>query len=35
MQFDSPIIQAVSRAAKNMIGTRVHNNKESVSPDMT
>ena len=35
MQFDSPIIQAVSRAAKSMIGTRVHNNKEPVSQDLT
>ena len=35
VQFDSPIIQAVSRAAKSIIGNRVHNNKELVSPDMT
>ena len=35
VQFDSPITQAVSRAAKSIIGIRVHNNKEPVSPDMT
>ena len=34
---DSPIIHAVSRsrAAKRIIGTRVHNKKEPISPDMT
>ena len=31
---DSPIIQAVSRAAKRIMGTRVCNRKEPVSPDM-
>ena len=31
---DSPIIHAVSRAAKRIIGTRVCNKKEPVSPDM-
>ena len=30
----SPIIHAVSRAAKRMIGTRVHEKKEPVSPHM-
>ena len=31
---DSPIIKAVSRAAKRIMGTRVCNRKEPVSPDM-
>ena len=31
---DSPIIHAVSRAAKRIMGTRVCNKKEPVSPDM-
>ena len=31
---DSPIIQAVSRAAKRIMGTRVCKRKEPVSPDM-
>ena len=32
--FGSPIIQAVSRATKGIMGTRVCNRKEPVSPDM-
>ena len=33
--IDSPIIHAVSRAAKRIMRTRVCNKKEPVSPDMT
>ena len=32
--IDSPIIHAVSRAAKRIMRTRVCNKKEPVSPDM-